>query len=98
MEAGASRRTIAAELGGVSHTAVSQEVRRNSVALEVVATSRVNKPHILSLDLRTRRDKGEVPDKEIAHVRYRQRLALWERGQPAYDAEAAHTLYLSVEP
>ena len=93
LEAGDSRRTIAAKLG-TSHTAVNQEVRNNSVILEVVATSRVNKPRILSLDLRSRRGRGEVPDKEAALVRYQQRLARWQRGRPAYDAEIAQTLYL----
>ena len=93
IESSESNRKIA-ECLGVSHTAINQEIRQNSVTLEVVATSRVNKPRILSLDLRTRRGKGEVPDKEMARKRYQQRLARWERGQPAYDAEIAHTLYL----
>lgn len=93
IESKKSNRKIA-ECLGVSHTAINHEVRHNSVILEVVSTSRVNKPRILSLDLRTRRGKGEVPDKEIAHKRYQQRLARWRRGQPAYDAEVAHTLYL----
>ena len=93
IESSESNRKIA-ECLGVSHTAINQEIRQNSVTLEVVATSRVNKPRILSLDLRTRRGKGEVPDKEVARKRYQQRLARWERGQPAYDAEIAHTLYL----
>lgn len=88
-----SHRDIALKLG-VSHTAINKEVRNNSVVLEVTVTKRVNKPRILSLDLRTRRGKGEVPDKMIALSRYKERLARWERGQPSYVADVAHTLYL----
>lgn len=93
IECNKSNREIAQCLG-VSHTAINQEIRQNSVVLEVVTTSRVNKPRILSLDLRTRRGKGEVPDKEIARKRYQQRLTRWERGQPTYVASVAQTLYL----
>jgi IS30 family transposase len=93
LEDGKSNREIALKLG-VSHTAVNDEVRHNSVVLEIVATTRVNKPRILSLDLRTRRGKGEVPEKVLAGLRYQKRLARFARGQPAYVADVAHTLYL----
>jgi len=93
LESDQSRRNIAQQLG-VSHAAVNREVRCNSVILEVVVTSRVNKPRILSLDLRTRRGKGEVPRKLALLAGYRHRLARFARGQPAYDAEIAQTLYL----
>lgn len=93
LESGLSRRAVAEKLC-VSHGAICQEVNRNSVTIEYVATSRVNKPHILSLDLRTRRGKGEVPDKLAAQLRWQQRLARFARGQPSYDAEVAQTLYL----
>jgi len=72
LEDGVSRRKIAQKLS-VSHTAVNEEIRNNSVVLEIVVTSRVNKPHILSLDLRTRRGKGEVPKKVAAQDRYQKR-------------------------
>lgn len=93
LDDGVSHRYIALKLG-VSHTAINKEVHNNSVVLEVTATKRVNKPRILSLDLRTRRGKGEVPDKMIALSRYKERLARWRRGQPSYVADIAHTLYL----
>lgn len=93
LESGLSRRVIAEKLG-VSHGAVNQEVIRNSVTIEYVTTSRVNKPRILSLDLRTRRGKGEVPDKLAAQLRWQRRLARFARGQPSYDAEMAQILYL----
>jgi IS30 family transposase len=88
-----SHRSIALQLG-VSHTAVNQEVKQNSVALELIATTRVNTSRILSLDLRTRRGRGEVPTKLLALARYKERLAHFARGQPVYDAEVAHCLYL----
>jgi transposase, IS30 family len=88
-----SRRKIAQRLG-VSHTAINQEVHQNSVILELVTTSRINKPRILSLDLRTRRGKGEVPEKMAALASFRYRLERFARGQPSYDAEIAQTLYL----
>ena len=93
LESGLSRRVVAEKLG-VSHGAVNQEVNRNSVAIDYVTTSRVNKPRILSLDLRTRRGKGEVPGKLAAQLRWQQRLACFARGQPSYDAEVAQMLYL----
>lgn len=93
LESGLSRRVIADKLG-VSHSAVNQEIIRNSVTIEYVATSRVNKPRILSIDLRTRRGRGEVPDKLTAQLRWRQRLARFARGRPSYDAEVAQMLYL----
>lgn len=93
LENNQSNRNIAHQLG-VSHAAVNREVRYNSVTLEVVITSRVNKPRILSLDLRTRRGKGEVPRKMAALASYQYRLNRFSRGQPAYDAEIAQTLYL----
>ena len=88
-----SHRSIAEELG-VSHAAVNYEISRNSVILEYVTTTRVNKPHILSLDMRTRRGKGEVPEKLAAQKRWGQRLARFARGKAVYDAEIAQTLYL----
>ena len=93
LEAGLSHRAVADELG-VSHGAIAQEISRNSVTIEYVTTTRVNKPRILSLDLRTRRGKGEVPEKLAAQERWRQRLACFARGQPVYDAAVAQTLYL----
>lgn len=93
LENNQGNRKIAHQLG-VSHTAVNREVKHNSVILEVLTTSRVNKPRILSLDLRTRRGKGEVPFKLAALASYQYRLDRFARGQPAYDAEIAHTLYL----
>lgn len=93
LEAGLSHRAVAEELG-VSHGAISQEINRNSVTVEYVATTRVNKPQILSLDLRTRRGKGEVPEKLAAQQRWQQRLVGFAHGQPSYDAGAAQTLYL----
>jgi IS30 family transposase len=93
LEAGLSHRAVAEELG-VSHGAISQEITRNSVTVEYLTTSRVNKPRILTLDLRTRRGKGEVPEKLAAQERWKQRLARFARGQPSYDAEVAQTLYL----
>src|SRR5664280_1671151 len=88
LENGQSRRAIAMQLG-VSHTAVNREVKQNSVILEMVTTTRVNKPQILSLDLRTRRGKGEVPQKLVALTSYQHRLARFARGQPSYDGEIA---------
>lgn len=88
-----SRREIANQLG-VTHTAINQEVKNNSIILEMVVTSRVNKPRVLSLDMRARRGKGEVPKKIAALASYQHRLACFARGQPAYDAEIAQTLYL----
>lgn len=93
LEDGISHRTIALRLG-VSHTAVNEEVRNNSIVFEVVTSTRVNKPRILSLDLRHRRGKGEVPEKYAALNRYQQRLARFVRGLPTYIAEIAQTLYL----
>jgi transposase, IS30 family len=94
LENSLSRRQIAMQLG-VSHTAVNQEVTNNSVLLEMVTTTRVNKPRIISLDLRTRRGKGEVPEKLAVLASYRQRLARFTSGQSVYDGEIAHTLYLA---
>lgn len=88
-----SRRKIAEKLG-VSHTAINNEITNNAFVLEYVTTTRVNKPRILSLDLRARRGKGEVPEKLAAQKRWKQRLARYARGQPVYDAELAQTLYL----
>jgi IS30 family transposase len=79
LEDNKTHREIASKLG-CSHTAVNEEVRRNSVQFEIVPTTRVNKPRILSLDLRTRRGKGEVPQKLAALKRYQQRLARFARG------------------
>lgn len=93
LESGLSRRAISEKLG-VSHSAINQEVTRNSVTIEYVATSRVNKPRIISLDLRTRRGKGEVPHKLAALASYQYRLNRFARGQPVYEAEIAQTLYL----
>lgn len=93
LEDNKSYRTIADKLG-VAHTAIGREVRRNSVVLEIVTTTRVNRPRILMLDLRTRRGKGEVPEKWAARVRYQKRLARFARSQPAYVATIAHTMYL----
>lgn len=88
-----SHRHLARELG-VSHTAVNNEVKYNSFTLEYVPTTRVNKPRILELDLRHRRGRGEVPAKLLALSRWRKRLERFARGQPVYDAEVAHSLYL----
>lgn len=93
LEDGISHRQIARKLD-MSHTAVNKEVLSNSVVLEIVTTSRVNKPRLLSLDLRTRRGRGEVPQKIAASSRYKKRLVRWKRGQPSYVADIAHTLYL----
>ena len=93
LERNESHREIAHHLG-VSHTAVNNEVRCNAVVLEIVTTTRVNKPRILSLDLRTRRGKGEVPEKLAALERYRKRIACFARGQPVYVADIAQTFYL----
>ncbi|CAN5681230.1 IS30 family transposase [soil metagenome] len=93
LDNGESRRKIALKLD-MSHTAVNKEARNNSVVLEVVTTSRVNAPRILSLDLRTQRGKGEVPEKIATLSRYKKRLARWDRGRPSYVADIAHTLYL----
>lgn len=93
LEQNKSRRLVATELG-CSHVAVATEISRNSVVLEIVQTTRINKPRILSLDLRSRRGRGEVPEKYLAQVRYRKRLARFARGQLTYDATIAHTLYL----
>ena len=84
---------MAQELG-VSHSSVDYEVRERSVVIEYVTTTRVNKPRILSLDLRSRRGKGEVPEKLAAQQRWQQRLARFARGQPTYDAQLAETIYL----
>jgi IS30 family transposase len=89
-----SHRTIARQLG-VSHTAVNKEVTNNSVTLEVVTTSRVNKPRIISLDLRTRRGHGEVPTRLFALAEYQHRLARFARGQPSYVADVAQALYIA---
>lgn len=94
LEDGLTRQAIADHVGS-SRNAINSEIDRNSVVLEIVKTTRVNKPRILSLDLRTRRGKGEVPDKEAARKRYQQRLVRWERGQPVYDADIAQALYLA---
>lgn len=88
-----SHREIAKDLS-ISHTAINDEVARNSVILEIVTTTRVNKPRILSFDLRHRRGKGEVPEKLATQHRWKQRLTRFARGQPVYDANLAHTLYL----
>lgn len=93
LEDNKTQRQIARKLD-VSHTAVSREIRRNSVVLEIVTTTRVNKPRILSLDLRSLRGKGEVPEKFAAQIRYQKRLARFARGQPTYIASVAQTLYL----
>lgn len=93
LENSISHRQIACRLG-FSHTAVNDEVRNNSVVLEIVTTSRVNKPRIISLDMRSRRGKGEVPDKMVALASYQYRLRRFARGQPVYDADVAQTLYL----
>jgi IS30 family transposase len=93
LEKRTSHREIAEELG-VSHSSVNYEVARNSVVVEYITTTRVNKPRILSLDMRRRRGKGEVPEKMAAQKRWRERLARFARGQPVYDAELAHTIYL----
>lgn len=93
LEDNKSHRDIATKLG-VSHTAVGREIHRNSVVLEIVITTRVNKPRIISLDLRSHRGKGEVPEKFAAEARYKKRLARFARGQPTYIANVAHTLYL----
>ncbi len=88
-----SHREIARQLG-VSHTAINYEVRQKSFVIAYAATSRVNKPRILELDLRSRRGRGEVPDKLGAHKRWQERLKRFANGQPVYDANAAHRLYL----
>jgi IS30 family transposase len=93
IESNKSRRQIAEELG-VSHTAINYEVANNSVILEVVITARVNKPKILSLDMRHRRGRGEVSEKIAARARWKQRLDRYAKGQPIYDAELAHVCYL----
>lgn len=93
LEDGVSHRQIALKLD-VTHTAINEEVRKNSVILEIVTTTRVNTPRILTLDLRTRRGKGEVPEKMAALSRYKARLARWKRGQPSYVANIAQGLYL----
>jgi transposase, IS30 family len=93
LEDNKTHRDMATKLGA-SHTAVGREIRRNSVILELVATNRVNKPRIVSIDLRTRRGKGEVPEKFATDLRYRKRLARFARGQPTYIASVAHGLYL----
>lgn len=93
LEDGVSRRKIAQKLSA-SHTAVNKEIHNNSVVLEIVVTTRVNKPRILSLDLRTRRGKGEVPEKVAAQDRYQKRLRRFAHGQPTYIADIAQTLYL----
>lgn len=49
---------------GATREAVGQEIRRNSFVFEAIQTTRVNRPSILNIDLRTRRGKGEVPNKE----------------------------------
>lgn len=59
-----------------------------------MATTRVNKPKILSFDLRSRRGKGEVPLKMMALASYQHRLRHFTDGQQSYDAEIAKTLYL----
>jgi len=92
LDDGISHRTIAQRLS-VSHTAINEEVRNNSVVFEVVTSTRVNKPRILSLDLRHRRGKGEVPEKYTALKRYQQRLVRFARGLPTYIAEIAQTFY-----
>lgn len=93
LELNKSHRKIATELG-VSHTAVNNEVANNSFVLNYVATTRVNKPRVLSLDLRTRRGKGEVPDKLLAQKRWQKRKKRFLDSQPTYIAEVAHTIYL----
>lgn len=92
LEDNKSHRDIATKLSA-SHTAVGCEIRRNSVVLEFVTTTRVNKPRIVSLDLRTRRGRGEVPEKFAADLRYKKRLARFSRSQPTYIASVAQTLY-----
>lgn len=92
LETNKTRQEIADSIGK-SRNAVTSEISRNSITLEIVTTSRVNKPRILTFDLRTRRGRGEVPDKEAARKRYQHRLKHWRRGQPAYDAEIAQELY-----
>ncbi len=93
-ESNKSHRQIAKELS-VSHSAINYEVAKRSVSLEFTSTSRVNKPKILSVDLRTRRGRGLVPDKLAAGQRWRQRLERFSGGQPSYDARLAHDHYLS---
>lgn len=93
LEDAKTHREIATKLG-CSHTAINEEIRRNSVQFEIVLTSRVNKPRILSLDLRHQRGKGEVPEKLATLKRYKERLARFARGQAVYIAEVAHTMYL----
>lgn len=88
-----SHRNIATELG-VSHTAVNAEVKQNSFVLDYVTTTRVNTPRIVSLDLRTRRGKGEVPCKLAVQERWQKRLRRFANAQPTYIAEVAHTVYL----
>lgn len=88
-----SHRAIARKLG-VSHSAVNYEVKERSFVIEYTATSRVNKPRILTLDLRSRRGKGEVPAKLAAKKRWQERLARYANGQPTYDAIVAEAVYL----
>lgn len=88
-----SHREIARKLG-VSHTAINYEVKERSFIIEYVATTRVNKPKILTLDLRSKRGKGQVPTKLVAQKRWQERIARFSRGQPIYDAQLAETVYL----
>lgn len=92
-ESSFSNRQIALKLG-VSHSAVNYEIKKRSCIIEYVATTRVNKPRILSLDLRRRRGKGEVPEKLTAQRRWQERLKRLARGQAVYDAQLAQTIYL----
>jgi IS30 family transposase len=94
LEDNLTRRAIADSIGK-SRNAVNDEITRNVITLEVVTTTRVNKPRIISLDLHTRRGKGEVPEKLAALASYQQRLTRFARGQSVYDAEIAQTLYLA---
>ncbi len=84
-ESNKSHREIARELN-VSHSAINYEVSKRSVVLGFTPTRRVNKPTILSLDLRTRRGCGLVPEKLAAQGRWKKRLERFSRGQPSYDA------------
>lgn len=93
LELNKSRRQIAVELG-VTHTAVNAEVTNNSFVIDYITTTRVNTPRILSLDLRSRRGKGEVPEKLAAQKRWQKRLKRFARSQPTYIAEIAHNAYL----
>ncbi|MGK2896114.1 MAG: IS30 family transposase [Candidatus Saccharimonadales bacterium] len=94
LEDNLTRQAIADRIGK-SRNAVNDEITRNAITLGVVTTSRVNKPRIISLDLRTRRGKGEIPEKLAALASYSRRLARFARGQSVYDAEIAQTLYLA---